>query len=510
MKKQSLLKGTIILGLSGIIAKFLGLFFRWPLIMLIGDEGVGYYQMSYPLYMFFIAISSGIPVAISKMVSEKNALGDRIGVSKVLKESLILMSFMGLGTTCILYFFSKQIIGFLKWDPKAYYSLLAISIAPMFISVVSVFRGFFQGLQNMSPTAVSQIVEQIGRVIFGVGLAYILLPKGIEYSAGGAALGAAAGGVLACIYLLFKYQDIKREFNFIRVKTDENILWNLIYISIPVSLGATAGTVMGLIDSILVPQQLLKAGFSYKESTILYGQLTGKASVLVNLPLTLSMALCAAIVPIISEAFVLNRKFEVIDKIEMAVKVSMVIALPSFAGLFFLAAPIMNVIFPGHGEGFEILKYLSISIPFIVLSQTSTAVLQSTGSYILPVISLIMGCIIKVILTLFLVPIPHINIYGAVVSTIFAYIFSSIINMNALKRKLNIDISYYQVLIKPAYASTIMIIAVIYIYKFLYGKYNSGISCILSIFSGIIVYIFLIILLRIFKYSYIKDKLLKK
>lgn len=204
MKKHSLIKGTIILGLAGIVSKFLGLFFRWPLIMLIGDEGIGYYQMSYPLYTFFIALASGVPIAISKLVSEKNALGDKEGIMKVLKESFILMIFMGFGSTALLLIFSKHIISYLQWSEKSYYSLIAISIAPSFIAIMSVLRGFFQGLQNMKPTAVSQIIEQLGRVIVGVGLAVLLLPYGVEYAAGGAAIGASAGGLFGGVYLTIK------------------------------------------------------------------------------------------------------------------------------------------------------------------------------------------------------------------------------------------------------------------------------------------------------------------
>ena len=195
MNKQSLVKGSIILGVAGILTRFLGLFFRWPLIMLIGDEGIGYYQMSYPLYMFFIAMASGIPVAMSKMISERNAVNDIDGSFQVMKESSILMMIIGTGTTLSLFIFATPIISLLKWDSKAYYSLIGISFAPLVISFLTVFRGFFQGFQNMTPSAVSQILEQVGRVVVGVGLAVFLLPKAIEYAAGGAAFGATAGAV---------------------------------------------------------------------------------------------------------------------------------------------------------------------------------------------------------------------------------------------------------------------------------------------------------------------------
>ena len=124
MKKQSLVKGSLILVFASILAKFLGIFFRWPLIMLIGDEGLGYYQMTYPLYMLFIAISTGVPIAVSKLISEKIALGKRDEVFQVIKEALKVMILLGLGTTIFLGGFGKVIIHALKWDEKAYYQYL--------------------------------------------------------------------------------------------------------------------------------------------------------------------------------------------------------------------------------------------------------------------------------------------------------------------------------------------------------------------------------------------------
>ncbi|WP_238883685.1 polysaccharide biosynthesis protein [Clostridium sp. YIM B02551] len=508
MRKQSLIKGSIILGMAGIIAKFLGIFFRWPLIMLIGDEGVGYYQMSYPLYMFFIALSAGVPVAISKMVSENNALGNKEDTFQIIREAFLLMVILGTGTSLFLFFGARPLISLLKWDSKAYFSLIGISFAPIIMTFTTIYRGFFQGLQNMTPSAISQILEQIARVIVGVGLAIILLPRGIEYSAGGAAFGATAGALLGGSYLYFKYRKVKKEFGIKRVPFNPEVLNRLLKISIPISLGATVGSVMGLIDSVLVPRKLLEAGLDTKTATILYAQLTGKAAVLTNIPLTLSMALCASIVPIIAENYILSNKEEVISKVNTSLKLSFTIALPSLAGLYFLALPIMQIIFPGRYDGYEILKYLSISIPFIVLAQTTTAILQSTGRYIIPVINLLIGCGIKIFLTSTLVSINELNVYGAVIASISAYLVSSILNLICLKMHLKLKIKFYEILIKPAYATIVMIIGVMGSYVALTYKINSpSLACLISIFLGIIIYIVLIVILGVFKYDTIRSRL---
>lgn len=509
MNKQSLIKGSLVLGMAGMLAKVLGFFFRWPLIMLIGDEGIGYYQLSYPLYMFYVGMASGVPVAVSKMISEKNAVGDVEGSYEVVKESSFLMITLGVGTSLILFFFAKPIISFLKWDMKSYYSLIGISFAPMMVSFVTIFRGFFQGLQNMTPSGVSQILEQIGRVIIGVGLAYLLFSKGIEYSAGGAAFGAAGGAFIAGMYLIIKYRHVKREMGIRRVKTNPELLSKILKIAIPISIGATVGTIMNLIDSILVPQKLVESGVA--NATALYGQLTGKAAVLVNIPLTLSVAICTSLIPIIAENYILNRKEEMQSKINIAMKLSAVIALPATLGMFCLAGPIMKLVFFDRYEGIEILRYLSISIPFVIVTQTTTSVLQATNHYIRPVINLVIGCIVKVILTTILVPIPEINIFGAVIASISAYVVVTILNLIALKSKIKCKVSIYDSFIKPAYASVAMIVVALFSYDFIMKKIDSNsISCLLSIFMGIIIYIIAILLFKVFNVDEIKNRLVRK
>ncbi|MBS5949974.1 MAG: polysaccharide biosynthesis protein [Clostridium sp.] len=510
MKKQSLIKASLILGIAGIVARFFGLFFRWPLIMLIGDEGVGYYQMSYPLYMFFVAMASGVPVAISKMISEKKAKGDIEGIFVIVKESTFLMMMLGIGTTIILFFFAKPIIRFVQWDMKSYYALLGISFAPFVISIMTIYRGFFQGLQNMTPSGVSQILEQLGRVVIGVGLAIFLLPKGIEFAAGGAAFGAAAGGVIGASYLYEKYKKVKKEMWNKRVKSNPEVLTSILRIALPISLGATVGTIMSLIDSILVPQKLMQSGVTSEMATVLYAQLTGKANVITNIPLTLSMALGTALIPIIAENYIMNRRKDVQDKVQLSIKLSMLIAMPCTLGLYFLAGPIMMIIFPGKYDGILILKYLSISVPFIIITQTTTSIMQGIGHYIRPIINLFIGCIVKVVLTYLLVAIPEINIYGAVIASIAAYIIATILNMISIKRKLKLSLNVTQTFIKPIIASIVMIIISLFSYYFVYNKTVSNTySCLIAIFLGIIIYGILILILRIFSIDDIKNRIVK-
>ncbi len=215
--------------------------------------------------------------------------------------------------------------------------------------------------------------------------------------------------------------------------------------------------------------------------------------------------------PIIAEYHILNRKLELVSKVDLAFKLSTVIALPCMFGLYTLAHPILELIFPGQSSGFNILQYSSISIIFIIIAQTSTAILQGSGYYILPVVNLAIGCFVKIIITLFLVPIPHINIYGAIFGSTIGYAIAAILNIVMLKRKLHISINYFQVLVKPLFASILMIIAVVFIYMNVYNyTMSSRFACFSAILLGMIIYIILLIIFKIFKYSEIKNRIIKK
>ena len=492
MKKQSLVKGTLILGMAGIIAKFLGLFFRWPLVMLVGDEGVGYYQMAYPLLGFFIAVASGIPIAVSKLVSECNAVNDREGSFAILKKAIIIMLIIGCGFTLSMILFS-------------------VSFAPIIVGLMSAFRGFFQGYQNMTPTAVSEIIEQIGRIVIGIGLAYILISYGVEYSAGGATLGASVGGLFGLIYLYLKYIKVKKEWGIKKIKNDTEIMSKVLRVSIPISVGAAVISSVNLIDSALVPQLLVKGGHTYKEAAILLGQLSGKAGILVNVPLTISIALSSSIVPIISELFALGKREELKRKIEGAMNISMAIAFPSAVGLAILASPILNTIFPGHGDGGEILSYCSVAIPFMAITQTSTSVLQGTGKYVMPVINLLIGCVVKIITTIILVPDVSFGINGAAIGTILGYIVTVVLNLIYLGLSTKSKINYIKIFTKNIITSGIMGIFVYVVYNKL--KENISVVPVITLISigiGVIIYTLLVIAFGVVDISEVKKKVKRR
>lgn len=509
MKKQTFIQGGLILAVVGIVSKFLGLFFRWPLVMMMGDEGMGYYQMVFPLYSFFIAIAGGIPIAMSKLISENNDLGKEGDNFKLIKISIILLLSIAVATTFFLSFFGKDIIKIFEWKKEVYFSLIAISVAPLFVAIINPIRGFFQGYQNMTETAISQFLEQVGRVLFGVGLAYLLLPKGIEYAAGGAAFGATLGGLFAAVYLIIRYFKLKPKMKFKAQTRSSKIFKSLIFAAIPIAIGSTIVSFMGIIDAVLVPKSLLEAGFTSSEANILFSQLTGKATVLVHIPLTFAVAIGSALIPAISSSKASKKFKELGRNVSLAMKFVFVISLPCMMGMFFMAEPIMATIFPGKAAGYDILKYLSICIPFLILSQITTSILQGVGKMHIPIINMAIGSVVKVVLTIILVPIPVLNVQGAVIANIVSYLVIGALNFICMKYHISYKSSVWNTLCKPLLASLTMIFISLATFLFMVDIIPSqSISCILSILVGMIVYVTMILVLKIFDYKTIRDKAL--
>lgn len=309
MQKHSLLRGALILSVAGVVVKIMGAIYRIPLASIITSEGMGYYGTAYPIYIFLLTISTtGIPTAISKMVSERIALDDRWDAHRVFKISFAALFTVGVVFSVMLFAGSGILVNLLG-NPKAYYAMLAVAPALFFVPIMSAFRGYFQGMQNMLPTALSQIFEQLGRVVVGFILAIVLLPKGLEYAAAGASFGATSGAVagIVVIYIIYainrqKILDQAERRPNRAVQPARRVLNELLAIAVPITIGASVMPLMNMIDLGVVMRRLQYAGFSADEANSLYGQLSQMAATLVNFPQVITVSLAASLVPAISES----------------------------------------------------------------------------------------------------------------------------------------------------------------------------------------------------------------
>jgi stage V sporulation protein B len=498
MRKKDLIRGTLILGLAGITSKFLGFFFRIPLINLIGEEGIGLYQLTYPLYTFLLAIAAGIPIAVSKMISERLAVGKKLEARNIFKVSLITLGIFGGISSSLLIAFSHEIIVALKWSKDSYYSLIGISLAPLFTCLLSSYRGYFQGLQYMGPPASSQLFEQITRVLVGVGLAYVFFPKGIAVAAGAASFGAVSGAIVALLWMMYFYSRNKIDtYSGESSSSMKRLLGEMLKIAIPISLAQTIGSVMGLLDSIMVPSLLRESGYAEQTATVLYGQLSGKAMVLINVPLTLSIALAQSIVPAISEAHAKKVKGNLEKNVRIAYKTAMILALPCAAGLYTLSYPILSLIFKGMADGWELMQILAVGSIFIIIAQSSTSILNGIGRTYAPLIAMIVGGAIKIIISIIFIPIPEYNIKAAAYGTLFSYIAVAFIDLILVVKYTKVYIGIVNTFVTPVICTVVMMFSVIFVYNRAFSVLSSGnMATLASIITGAVVYFIMLLVTR--------------
>jgi len=461
--KNSFLKGALILTVAGFIVKALGALYRIPLALLIKDEGMGLYQMAYPIYLILLSISTaGLPTAISKMVSEDAALGRYKNAYRIFRVSMLVLALVGLVLTVTLIASAELLSVKVYQNPKAYYSIVSIAPAIFFVSVMSCFRGFFQGMQDMVPSAISQVVEQIGRVVAVFILANLLLPYGVEFAAAGAAFGPVAGAVAGLLVLLLVYYNRRKQLLYhmshdisTNLESFGHIIYRLFIFAIPITLGGLISPLMNMADAAIVSSRLQAAGFSVKRATELFGQLTGMAAPLVNLPVVATTALSASLVPAIAESMALNDRQQIASRAETGIRLSVIFGLPAAVGMFVLAEPITVLLYK-NAEAAISLEVLSWGVIFLALTQTTTGILQGIGQTMIPVRNMLIGAAIKVVINYILTGIPSINIMGAALGTVIGYLVPSLLNAAEVVRWTNLGVNLNYMAIKPAVAAAAM------------------------------------------------------
>ncbi len=504
-KGNSFALQAVILAAAGLLVRFIGFIYRVPLTRLIGDVGNGIYGTGFYIYNFFLIVSSsGIPAAISKMVSERNALGRYKDAYKVFKVSLALTFITG--TLCmIIMFLGAEVFAESLEMPKCYYTILTLAPTVLIVAVMSSFRGYFQGMKTTVPTAISQIIEQIFNAVFSVWLAYLWFDKGIEFAAAGGTAGTGVGALAGLIFLIFAYIVARPVLlKHLRKNKDggeensKDIAKQIIVTSATIIAGTAVMSVTNIIDMKMVMERLLASGaYDEEQAMALYGQLSGKFNTLTTLPIALSSAFATATIPNISSAVALKDRKAVMQKINLAIRMTMLVSIPAAVGMGVLAEPIMKLLYGEFSGGADLLKIGVVSIILLSLTQIVTGILQAIGRAHLPVISLAIGAIVKIILNWFLIVKPEINVAGSVISTTICYVIAAVIDVWALLRYTRIKINVVNVFFKPVIASAVMGIFCFTMYPFFmtFIKINSIVT-IFVIILAIILYFAVLLLIK--------------
>lgn len=506
MKEQnrSFVNAAVIFGMAGIIVKIIGAFYKVPLGSILGTEGSSYVAFVYPYYNWLLVVSSaGFPAAIAKIVSEYNAKGDHVGSETVFVLMKRVMMWIGLVTMTILFLLAPTLTRTFG-NPNAVFSMQAIAIALFFVSYMSAYRGYFQGHHNLMPFGVSQIIEQIGRVSTGIILAIVLMPIGVKYAAAGATFAASFGAILGTILLSVWYGKHRKKHNLPivkigKIRDHKALIKRIISLAIPITIGASVMPLVNMIDGFIIINRLQDIGYG-ETARAFYSYHAFYAASMVNFPQILFTAIQVSLLPAMSHLMAINDHLGMQNTVKTGMKVALLIGVPSAIGMSVLSGPIISLLWPNLSDVVaftpQVLQVVSLSLIALSLFQATTGMLQGIGKQHHPAKNLLIGAAVKVVACYVLVGMPQINILGAGLSTILAFLIAVTLNVMVLFRTIRPQINLSHIILKPIFAAVVMGILVKLTYVLIFGAFGNAIATLGSVVAGVFVYGLMLVLLK--------------
>ncbi|MDP4125512.1 MAG: polysaccharide biosynthesis protein [Bacillota bacterium] len=452
MPKRTFVYGATILLGANLLNRVLGFVYQYLIMNYIGGEAYGLFNMVFPIYMLALVFTTaGIPLAIAKMVSEEVSLGRILQARSIFRVALWLLSISGAIVSIGLYYLTPYLAHRIFPDPRVLNIFLICTPAIFIVSISSVFRGYFQGLQNMVPTAISQIFEQIVRVTVGYTVALRLLNNGVEWAAGGLAFGMLIGELVGLLTIVFQYQRVKVKFKGAAAPkstyTTRHILGKLWRLASPVTVGRLLSTGLSALDAMIIPQRLQAAGYAAREATTLFGQLGGSAFTLLTFPSVFTFALATSLVPSISEAAT-QRQFNVVRaRSAEAIRLTILIGIPCLIILFYFARPLTA--FFKSTEIAPILRLLAIGGIFSYIQQTTTGILQGLGKVQLPVLHSIVAAIIRIPVLIYLTGLPQWGLRGTAWAFTLGFFITAALNLMTIVRLTGMPLDLQRFVLQP-------------------------------------------------------------
>ena len=435
-KKQGFLQGAAILTFGTLLVKLIGALYKIPMNRIIGTEGFGHFNVAYSIYNVLLMISStGLPIAVSRMISEANTLGRKQQVQKIYKVSLRLFLIVGIICSGAMLIFAPQLANLMR-DADAVYAIAALAPAVLFVCIICSFRGYFQGQQYMTPTAVSQVIEALCKLVLGLGAVFLILHLGfgVAEAAGGAILGVTLGTVLSAVYLFFQYrkkQVVLTEANrSIPADSTGATLKQLLKLAVPITIGSAGLQIFNALDTMIIQGRLQDAiGLTAKEATSMFGTYSA-AQTFYMLPSALVQPLAISVIPTVTAALTLNNYRKARSTEESAVRMTALIGLPCGAGLAVLASPIQKWLY-GYNA-----KTLSVA-----------------------------GGLVNIITDYVLIGMGAIHIYGAAIATIAYCAVIMFLNIIAMHRTMDLPPRILKQFVKPMIATALMAVAAYLVYE---------------------------------------------
>lgn len=443
--RGTFLQGAFILTISTALVKLAGLLFTIPIANMLGGTGMGYFYAAYDIYnMLAVLASAGLPVAVSRMVSETLVGNNHREADRIYRVSVSVFTVIGAVIAAFMFFGADFLAGILM-NPNAALSIRMLSFTAFFSFVMSSMRGYFQGHSVMTYTAVSQVIEAVCKLVLGCALAYVLLQTELSYVGGsaGAILGVSVGAGLAVLYLSFHIRRMRKREGVLgeepgTVRSDRAILKELFRIAIPVSLGASVMSIVNLIDTAVIMRVLQNGlGYTYEKANWLYG-VFGDAKKIFNFPSAFIVPFTVSILPVLTAAVTEKNQEKIASNMTNCFKFAFMVSIPAGIGILALSQPIMHIIYfntPAEAEaGAPMLAVYGVAVILYSVVSITNAILQAFGKVNYPLVSLCTGGLVKCVLNATLVGLPAVNILGAPVATCVCYVVMIAMNFVFLRK----------------------------------------------------------------------------
>ncbi len=468
------------------------------MIRLILPEGLGLFAMVYPIYVLVLVVATaGIPVAISKLVAEEAALKNMRGAYRIFYSCFGVLIISSSLVSVICFLATPVLLKYVFPNPKVYYIFLSLIPGVVIVALCSAVKGFFQGLQQMTPTALTQSLEQLLRVVSGLFFAHLLLPKGVEYAAAGASIGVVigemSGFLMITIIFIRRRPRVTERTPCCKPEPLREIAGRISSLAVPVTLTRFISTMFLSIEAVIIPQKLQAGGLSLVDATAAYGQFVGIAQSILFVPGTVTISLATALIPAVSDALAVNNIGLVRSRCETSIRITLLAGLPCVVIFLLLADELCGTIF-GYAEAGAGLKVLALGGIFLYLQQTTTGILQGMGEASLPFRNLVIASVFKLIGIFYLSGLPHLGIKGSAAAIVSGYMIMACLNISDICHLTGLRINLFKVILKPLTAAAGMgVLMLVYRYYCLYPKigflYVTG-----AILSGLFTYFFLLIL----------------
>ena len=512
-KKQSFLGGAAILASAVAIVKGIGFFYKIPLNNILGEEGKTYFDSAYQIYNVLLSISTaGLPLALSKLVSEAQARGRENEKRKLFSTAIWIFFALGLAGFAIMFFGTSWVAARLH-NESAYWAIRALSPAVFCVCLLACMRGYTQGQGNMTPTAVSQVLEALSKLGIGLALAWYIFQAGMgqKFVAAGAILGVTIGTVLSMLFLIGYLLTHRSRAETLDVPESRGTLArHILVIGVPITLSNSAMSIITVVDTSIVLGRLQNGlGLTEEAASALKGAY-GYAMDMVNLPPSFVFPVTMSLIPVAAAALARRDHREADRIISSAFRLIAILALPCGVGLSVLSTPIMRLVLPAQPEAALAagphLRVLGFACIFICVMNLTNAILQTYGKVRIPIYTVVAGGVVKIAMNYILVGTPEINIHGAPISTLCCYVVIALLNLFFVWKYSPTKPRYFQLFFKPAVATALMgggawathgLVSRVLSGHSAYGA--NAIATLCGILAGVIVYAILVVALRILR-----------